>query len=85
MREYRFSAYAATQIGLMASYRYGQLIIRVPFADIHISFNKYAKGVSIFGKEIFWKTTMKNNIFTWILARTTCIWHRWIKKVNKKL
>jgi hypothetical protein len=53
MGEYRFSAYAATQIGLMASYRYGQLIIRVPFADIHISFNKYAKGVSIFGKEIF--------------------------------
>jgi hypothetical protein len=53
MGEYRFSIYSATQIGLLITYHYGQLIISVPFVDIYISFNKYAKGVLIFGKEIF--------------------------------
>jgi hypothetical protein len=47
MGEYRFSIYKKTQIGLMLSYEYGQLIIRIPFLDIHISFNKHAKGTNI--------------------------------------
>lgn len=53
MGEYRFSVYHEIQIGFMLSHKYGQLIIRIPFVDIHLSLNKYAKGVSIFGKEIF--------------------------------
>jgi hypothetical protein len=51
MGEYKFSVYNVKQIGIMISYKYGQLIIRIPFVDIHLSFNKHANGVFIFGKQ----------------------------------
>jgi len=46
MAEYRFSVYKKKQIGLLLTYEYGQLIIRIPFIDIHISFNKGANGTN---------------------------------------
>jgi hypothetical protein len=46
MGEYRFSVYTKKQIGLMISFEYGQLIIKLPFLDIHISFNKGAYGTN---------------------------------------
>lgn len=52
MGEWRFSVYVERQIGIMIAYKYGQLIIRLPFIDCHLSFNKWAKGVYIFGKEL---------------------------------
>lgn len=48
---YRFSLYGKWSMGINFSYEYRQLIIRVPFIDIHVSFSKYAHGIFIFGKE----------------------------------
>jgi len=51
--EYRFSVYSKWSIGLNISYTYGQLIITIPFIDIHLSFSKHAEGILLFGKEFF--------------------------------
>ena len=49
MGEYKFSVYAKWQLGLSIEYN-GQIIIGLPFMDIHFSLSKYAKGIEIFGK-----------------------------------
>lgn len=44
MGEYRLSIYVKKQIGFTIGIDYGQLVIRIPFFTIHLSFRKYAKG-----------------------------------------
>lgn len=48
MGEYKFSMYFKKQIALGIQFN-GQIIIIVPFINIHISISKYSKGVEIFG------------------------------------
>jgi hypothetical protein len=49
MGEYKFSVYAKWQLGFLIQYN-GQIIIGLPFMDIHFSLSKYAKGIEIFGR-----------------------------------
>jgi len=49
MGEYKFSVYAKWQLGFSIEYN-GQIIVRLPFMDIHFSLSKYAKGIEIFGR-----------------------------------
>jgi len=49
MGEYKFSVYAKWQLGFSIEYN-GQIIVRLPFIDIHFSLSKYAKGIEIFGR-----------------------------------
>lgn len=50
-KAYRFSVYGKWSLGFNISYEYEQVIIRIPFIDIHISVSNYAEGILIFGKE----------------------------------
>lgn len=52
MGEYKLSIYARWQLGLSISYD-GQIVIGLPFMNIHIATNKEASGYLIFGKEIY--------------------------------
>ena len=48
MGEYRFSVYAKWQLGFSIAYD-RQIILALPFMDVHFSISKDAKGVEIFG------------------------------------
>lgn len=48
MGEYKFSMYFKKQIALGIEFN-GQIIIIIPFVNIHISISKHSKGVEIFG------------------------------------
>jgi len=52
MGEYRFSIYAKWQLGLSISFD-GQIVIGLPFLNIHFATSKYASGVYILGKEFY--------------------------------
>ena len=52
MGEYRFSVYAKWQLGLSISFD-GQIVLGLPFFNIHFSTSKYASGVYILGKEFY--------------------------------
>ena len=49
MKENRFSVYAKWQIGLSISFD-GQIVIGLPFLNLHFAISKEAKGIEIFGK-----------------------------------
>lgn len=47
MGEYRLAVYFNWSIGLTISYEYTQIVLRVPFLDVHIATSKYAHGFYI--------------------------------------
>lgn len=47
MGEYRFSVYAKWQIGFNLEYN-GQIVLKVPFIDIHFAIRKNAYGYNLF-------------------------------------
>lgn len=49
MGEYRFSVYSKWQIGLSISFN-GQIVIGLPFVDIHIAIRREARGYNFFDK-----------------------------------
>ena len=48
MGEYRFSVYFKWQFGLTIGYKYGQILLSVPFLDLHFAIRKEAYGERIF-------------------------------------
>jgi len=48
MGEYRFSVYFKWQFGLTIGYEYGQILLRVPFLDLHFAIRKGAYGIRLF-------------------------------------
>lgn len=49
MGEYRLSIYGKWQLGLSIGFEYGQVLIRIPFMDIHLALRKDAYGFCLFG------------------------------------
>lgn len=49
MGEYRFSVYAKWQLGVSVAFD-GQIILGLPFMNIHFAISKHARGVEIFGR-----------------------------------
>lgn len=49
MGEYRFSAYFKWQIGFNLQYN-GQVVLSLPFTDIHFAISKNAYGYNFFNK-----------------------------------
>jgi len=52
MGEYRLSIYARWQLGLSISFD-GQIVIGLPFMNIHIAVSKEAQGFLIFGRDFY--------------------------------
>ncbi len=48
MGEYRLSVYGKWQIGFSISFN-GQIVIGLPFLDIHFAISKHAYGIRLFG------------------------------------
>lgn len=49
MGEYRFSVYAKWQLGISLQYN-GQLVLSLPFMDIHLAIRKNAYGYNLLDK-----------------------------------
>ena len=49
MGQYRVSIYSHLQLGFMVSINREEIIVRVPFATVHIAITKYASGFFVFG------------------------------------
>lgn len=47
MGEYRFSVYFKWQFGFTIGFEYGQILLRIPFLDLHFSIRKGAYGYNI--------------------------------------
>lgn len=52
MGEYKFSIYTKWSFGFNLSYEYGQILLRIPFLQLHFSISKYAVGYNLFDKII---------------------------------
>ena len=52
MGEYRFAIYFKFHFGATIGLEYGQIVVRLPLLSIHISKNKNASGIYLFGKEL---------------------------------